>query len=114
MVTRSKDCLREDKCIRSGNGTVNMKHITDQKGLYDHARLFAHLTVEPGRSIGFHSHEKETEFFYILKGEGLFDDDGTKVTVGPGDVCATGGGASHGLENVSDKPLEMIALIVME
>ena len=114
MVTRSENCPVRHECIRNGNGLIHLKDLTDKAGLYNHGRLFAHLTVEPGRSIGYHDHEHETEFFYILKGEGVFDDNGTKITVYPGDVCSTGYGASHSLENVSDEPLEFIALIVLE
>lgn len=114
MVTRSEDCPRTDKCLRNGNGTVNIKDLADKEALYNHARLFAHITVEPGRSIGYHDHVGETEFFYILKGEGQFNDNGALVTVRPGDVCATGGGNAHGMENVSGETLEMLALIMLE
>lgn len=114
MVTRSENCTRRDECLRNGKGTVNIKDLTNKEGLYGHGRLFAHITVEPGHSIGVHSHEGETEFFYIIRGEALFNDNGTPVTVKAGDVCATGYGESHSIENVSDAPMEMIALIVME
>ena len=102
MVTRSQDCPREDKQIRGGNGLIHLKHLSGEEGLYHHARMFAHLTVEPGRSIGFHEHEHETEFFYILSGEGLFDDDGVSVTVHAGDVCdgSCGGCMRDGLRCV--------------
>ena len=114
MVTRSEECFREDKCLRDGKGTVNLKELATKEALYNHARLFSHITVEPGHSIGFHDHQNETEFFYIIRGEGLFNDNGTPVTVKAGDVCATGGGASHSMENVSDSPLEFVALIMLE
>ncbi len=114
MVTRSENCVRRDECLRNGKGTVNIKDLTTKEGLYGHGRLFAHITVEPGRSIGVHAHEHETEFFYIIKGEALFNDNGNFVTVKAGDVCATGYGESHSIENVSDAPMEMVALIVLE
>ena len=44
----------------------------------------------------------------------MFNDDGTEVVVHPGDICATGYGQFHGLENRTDQPVELIALIVME
>ena len=44
----------------------------------------------------------------------MFNDDGKEVIVHAGDICATGYGQSHGLENKSSEPVEMIALIVME
>ena len=44
----------------------------------------------------------------------MFNDDGVETVVHPGDICATGYGQSHGLENRTDEPVELIALIVME
>ena len=73
-----------------------------------------HVTIRPGCSIGDHPHVHETEFYYILKGEGVFNDNGKEVVVHAGDICATGYGEVHGMENRSDEVLEMIALIVME
>ena len=50
----------------------------------------------------------------VQKGKGVFNDDGVETVVRPGDICATGYGQSHGLENRTDEPVELIALIVME
>lgn len=44
----------------------------------------------------------------------MFNDNGKEVVVHAGDICATGYGEVHGMENRSDEVLEMIALIVME
>lgn len=114
MYTRSENCPRKDVCLRDGKGTVNIKDLTDSEGLYGHGRLFAHVTIEPGHSIGDHPHVHETEFYYILKGEGVFNDNGREVVVRAGDICATGFGEVHGIENKSDEDLELIALIVQE
>ena len=114
MYTLSKNCPRKDVCVQKGKGLVHIKELTDKEGLYNHGRLFAHVTIEPGHSIGDHPHVHETEFYYILKGEGVFNDNGTEVIVHAGDICATGYGQSHGLENKSSEPVELIALIVME
>ena len=40
--------------------------------------------------------------------------DGKEVVVRPGDICATGYGQHHGLENRSNEPVELIALIACE
>ena len=114
MYTRSENCPTRDICIQNGTGLVHLKDLTDKEGLYGHGRMFAHVTIQPGCSIGDHPHVHETEFYYILKGEGVFNDNGTEVTVRAGDICATGFGEVHGMENRSDAPLELIALIVME
>lgn len=114
MYTRSENCPAKDVCVQKGNGLAHIKDLADKAALYDHGRLFAHVTLEPGCSIGYHTHTGETEFYYILKGEGVFSDNGTEVTVYPGDICATGYGEGHGMENRGTETLEMIALIVME
>jgi mannose-6-phosphate isomerase-like protein (cupin superfamily) len=114
MFTRSENCPAQDTCVRNGKGLVHVKDLTDEAGLYHHGRKFAHMTVGPGCSIGYHAHNHETEFYYILQGEGVFNDDGTEVVVHAGDICATGYGQSHSLENHSQEPLELIALIVSE
>ena len=114
MYTLSENCPRKEICVQNGKGMVNIKELTDKEGLYGHGRLFAHVLVKPGCSIGDHPHFHETEFYYILKGEGVFNDNGTKVIVHAGDICATGYGETHGLANESEEDMEIIALIVME
>ena len=114
MILRSANCPTEDKSVWDGKGDVHFKHLATRDNMYDHARIFAHITLEPGHSIGDHPHNGETEFYYITRGEGLFNDDGTMTTVYPGDLCETGHGAMHGIENTGSEPLEMIALIVLD
>ena len=114
MYTPSEKCPRRDTCIQNGIGLSHIKDLTDRDGLYGHGRLFAHITVDPGCSIGYHAHNHETEFYYILKGDAVFNDNGQEVQVHPGDICSTGYGQSHSLENRSTEPVELIALIVME
>ena len=114
MVTLSEQCPKRDTCLREGKGLIHIKDLTDVEGLYHHGRMFAHITVDPGCSIGYHDHVHETEFYYVLRGEAVFNDDGSEVIVRAGDVCAPGFGASHGLENRTEEPVELIALIVSE
>ena len=100
MFTPSDKCPRRDACVQNGKGLIHMKDLTDKEGLYNHGRLFAH--------------DHETEFYYIIKGEGVFNDNGKEIVVRPGDICATGYGEVHGLENRGTEPVELIALIVGE
>ena len=114
MITFGKDCKTVETCIQGGKGVCRVKHLTDREGLYGHGRMFAQVTIPVGCSIGDHPHTGETEFYYILKGQGLFNDNGEKKAVAAGDICATGFGEVHGLENTGAEDLEMMALIVME
>ncbi len=114
MVIRSNQCPVKDVCLREGKGTVNIKDLSTPEHLYNHGRLFAQISVEPGHSIGLHDHQKERELFYIINGQGVYNDNGTEVTVGVGDVCICDSGETHCIENKGTELLQMVALIIME
>ena len=96
MMTLGENCKVVDTCIQNGKGECHIKHLTDKAAMYDNARMFAHVTIPAGCSIGDHPHN------------------GEEKTVHAGDICATGYGEVHGIENVGSEDLEMIALIVLE
>jgi len=114
MVIKAQEMEKElREKMRGGNGTVNITHIGKEQ-LPSKVRLFAKIILEKGCSIGFHQHDGETEMFYFLKGRGKVDDNGTIHYVEAGDAMFTGGGKGHSVENYSDEPLELIAVIVLD
>ena len=114
MIPRSDSCPRREKNAQHGSGTILLKDLAAQDQFYGHTRLFTHIIVNPGCSIGYHTHQHETEFYYILSGEAAYSDNGTQTVLRAGDVSATGHGEGHGLENRSQSPVELIALIEQE
>ena len=109
MYKLSENCTTGERNIFNGKGNVQMKVLAKPDEMYKNARLFNHVTIQPGCSIGYHDHNHETEFYYIIKGEAVFNDDGKEVIFRAGDIGATGYGQGHGIENRSDEPVEMIA-----
>ena len=70
MIRKADECkveIREH--MRDGDGQVQIQHFVDSAELYEKGRLFARLTLEPGCSIGFHVHDKDSEIFYFLSAE---------------------------------------------
>ena len=114
MYTLSENLPHKEMKAFDGMGTILSTILTDKEGLYGHGRLFNHSIINPGCSIGYHVHNHETEFYYIRKGEAVFNDDGKEVILHAGDIGITGYGQGHALENRSNEPVEMIALIIME
>lgn len=113
MIRKKADQAVESKCIRDGIGEVEMHKICESvEELYGKGRLFNLMVVEPGNSIGEHKHEGDNEIFYFLSGTGTYNDNGTIVTVEPGDTTICSDGEMHGLVNTGDVPLEFIALIL--
>lgn len=78
------------------------------------SRLFADVWLDPGAEIDYHSHEGESEAYYILEGEGTYKDQDEVYAVSVGDVTVCRSGFGHGLKNTGDAPLRFIALILKE
>ncbi len=97
--------------MRGGKGKVRIEHYWKKPDLAARTRLCAKLILEPGSSIGPHSHDQEDEVYIVLRGCGRVTDAGTTVDIGPGDSVLTGKGASHSVESTGTEPLEMIAVI---
>lgn len=113
MVRTKADQVVEMKCIRDGNGEAEMRKILNSaEELYGKGRLFNHMVLAPGISIGEHTHIGDNEIFYFIKGSGTYNDNGTPVKVYPGDTAICNDGELHGLVNDGDEPLEFIALIL--
>ena len=113
MIRKKSEQTVEFKCIRNGNGEVEMHKILNSvEELYGKGRLFNHMILAPGRSIGEHTHVGDNEIFYFLSGSGTYNDNGTPVKVFPGDTAICNDGELHGLVNDGGEPLEFIALIL--
>lgn len=114
MIRRKNECTIDNReHMRGGDGTVIITNLIGSKEeLNNNGRLFGRITLNPGCSIGTHPHEGESELFYILTGTGIYNDNGTEVTVSAGDVTICAPGESHGIANRSDEVLELVALII--
>ena len=59
-------------------------------------------------------HVGESETFFILSGQGIYNDNGNKVQVVPGMVTLTPSGEGHSIKNTGDEMLVFIALILVD
>ncbi len=68
-------------------------------------------TLEPGASIGLHTHETSSEIIYILSGSGkvLFEGEYEPVTAGVCHYCPKG--CSHSLINDSNGNITFFAVV---
>jgi len=72
---------------------------------------FVHDNVlEPGASIGEHTHEGDEEMYVIIEGEGVMRVDGVDKRVASGDICVTRSGHSHSLANTGDTPMRILVV----
>ena len=113
MLKRAKDMLKDIKeQVRGGKGSVEMTQLFKNDETYTKKiKFLARVVLNPGCSIGLHPHDVDEEFYYILKGKALFNDNGELKELLPGDATVTGGGTTHSLENIGDEPLEFMAIV---
>ena len=115
MIIKAIDLPAEQReHMRGGEGTVRISHAATAEALPPGLRLHAQLTLPAGASIGEHTHEHETELFYVLQGEGEMLQDGAWLPLSPGDATSTGGGQSHALRNTGALPFVLMATIVKD
>ena len=116
MIVRKKDYPEEiRKNMRGGDGEVSIIDLMPVEYANKKCRLFAKITLKNGCSIGLHSHVKEVETYYIISGNGIaYDDEGTEISLDPGDGMYTGFGAGHSIKNPGSEDLVFIALILLD
>ena len=91
--------------MRDGEGFVASRMYQDSNNKIMRGRL------EPGCSIGLHTHQSNSEVIYILSGAGkvLCDGEYEPLTAGSCHYCPQG--HTHSLINDSDGPLVFLAVV---
>lgn len=102
----------ENMC--GGDGHVIIKRLLGEKELNGKCGLYAQVTLEPGCSLGYHEHHNESETYYIISGQGEYNDNGFPRAVSAGDVTFTPDGCGHGLRNTGLEDLVFMALIIFD
>lgn len=112
MIRKADERTCVSKQFFGAPGVVYVQNILNGGEFAGKGRLFAHNVIKPGMGLGDHTHHGEFEVYYILKGVGTYNDNGTEILVHPGDVTVCPDGETHGIYNNGTEDLEFIALIV--
>lgn len=91
--------------FKGGEGRYIMKHYTDDKVKIMFGRL------EPGCSIGLHTHEMNSEIMYILSGVATYIYENEEEVVHPGEVHYNPMGKQHTLKNNGSEDLTFFAVV---
>ena len=112
MIRRKNELTTFERPMFGGPGTGSGWQILNDGDFAGKGRLFNHLLLKPGCGVGKHTHKGDFEIYYVPRGEGHYDDNGTEVILHAGDVAICNAGESHALENRGQDDLEVIALIL--
>ena len=115
MYLKSEDVVMEAvENARGGKGTIYKTCFLTKEEMKDSSRLFGKVVIPPGCSVGYHEHHGEGEAYHFLQGKGLYNDNGNEYEVKAGDTTYTPDGCGHGVENIGDEDLILIALILLD
>ena len=113
MTKRKEELTVEPRSeIRGGNGVIPFTHLLSADEIGKAGRTYALMTIEPGCSIGEHDHQGEAEVYWVLDGDIHCTDDGAEEMLHAGDVMYTSSGHRHSIENLGDKTVNVLALII--
>ena len=96
----------------NGVGAVHLEKILDEE-LGNKCGLYAKVTISAGAALKYHEHHGNGECYFILSGEGVYDDNHASTrTVRAGDLTWTPDGCGHSIENKGSEDLVFMALIL--
>ena len=102
------------ECNALGEVKLYLSNLADFPEKNKKLRTFALAELKPGEEVEFHIHTGECESYYIISGEGIYNDNGTEIQAKPGMVTFTPSGQGHGIKNTSEEMLSFIALILLD
>ena len=104
--------IKEIKKMFNGNGEIELLHILDESMKNEKIRVYAQVTIPPLCSIRFHKHAGDSESYYVLSGEGIYQDNDVSYIIKKGDHAFCKDGCGHGVQNNTNEPLVLMALII--
>lgn len=111
MINKANELERyKETEMHGGKGAIEVIIIHSQENQKNSGIIVAKVIFPPGSSAGQHEQE-EDEIYYLTKGSALVNEDGNETELGVGDVHIKGKNIiRHGIKNIGDEKMEMIAV----
>ena len=113
MILRNGEFKITTENDNNGEIKLYLSNLADFDGKNPKLRTFALAELEPGKEVEYHIHEGECEQYYIISGEGIYNDNGKEIPVTAGTSTFTPSGEGHGIKNTGAEKLIFIALILL-
>jgi mannose-6-phosphate isomerase-like protein (cupin superfamily) len=99
------------EAVRGGSGTVYAHKLLD---IFPGSAIksVGLVRLEPGASVGAHSHQSEEDFYYCISGSGVVVDNGVEHPFLPGKLQITRDGESQAIQNTGETELVFLAALV--
>lgn len=114
MLKIKEQLIKTTESNLSGDIKLYLSNLADFDTKNPKLGTFAFAQLKPGEEVELHKHEGECEYYYIISGTGIYNDNGCTTEINPGTVTYTPSGSSHGIKNIGNGFLEFIALIIKD
>lgn len=97
--------------VRGGQGTVTAHKLLD---LFPGSAIksVGVVRLEPGATIGDHSHHGDEDFYFCLSGSGVVVDNGVEMPFTPGTLQITRDGENQAIRNTGETELVFLGALV--
>lgn len=112
MITNLHQVIPEvAEGVRGGHGSVSAHKLLD---LFPGSAIksVGVVRLEPGATVGDHSHQGEEDFYYCLSGTGIVVDNGVEHPFNPGTLQITRSGESQAIRNTGETELVFLGALV--
>lgn len=106
------ECNMKDEVIHDGKGLCRHSGVFAGDEIDAPVQFINYTVIPPNASFGLHSHENDNEFYVLLEGEGVYQQDGKEIKVKKGDIMMNAPYAEHGIYNTGDKDMELLVFEV--
>jgi mannose-6-phosphate isomerase-like protein (cupin superfamily) len=112
MIKFHDELKSKQEYNEQGKTAFTLYDLSDFTGMNPKVKLFSRVEIEVGEQVAYHIHQGNAESYYILSGEGLYDDNGSVRAVSAGAITFTPSGSGHALKNIGKDKLVFVALIL--
>ena len=99
--------LMEEK-IHGGEGLCRHSVVFREEEMEAPIRFINYTVIPPSCSFGLHQHGNDNEFYVILSGEGIYEENGEEAKVKAGDIIMNAPFGNHGITNTSDVDMNVL------
>ncbi|WP_251197349.1 cupin domain-containing protein [Anaerotardibacter muris] len=109
-LSRNREVAKAEH-VQGGEGYILRDLLLQGEQLHGQLTYASTITLEPGCSIGVHTHTGDSEMYFIYQGTGTYTDNDESYPVQAGDVLFCKDGETHGIANTGDGDLKFVAVM---
>ena len=106
------ECDMKNEVIHEGKGMCMHATVFEEKEIEAPVRFINYTIIPPAGSFGLHAHGNDNEFYVLLEGEGVYQQDGQEIKVKKGDIMMNAPYSEHGIYNTGEKNMELLVFEV--